>query len=443
MTTRIFLILFMGIFICSVLVLVISGHDKKENELRIHTRHMGERIDQVLHVLSVSPKSARPLIGEIYQDYGIKINFTPRINKQVAIPPTEFTKKLMTFFPKDSHLTIIEVGREECFPLKPRYGLKKEESRCIVVNTQLKDGGYVELDILHNNNQPSPVREEFAINVLFFVLGIALVSLWVAFIASRPLRELAQAANNLSSNIDQAPIPEEGPKEVIEASKAFNNMQRSIKNHLKERTFMLAAIAHDLQTPLTKMRLRVEKIENPELYQNFVSDIAQMQQLIREGLDFANSLSDIKLNERVDIHSLLETVCQDALESGHQATFEGGVSSLIQGSSSALKRAFSNLVDNAIKYGQKAAVKVIDLNDRIHITVTDAGLGISEDMWESVFEPFKRIEDSRSRLSGGTGLGLTVAKTIIEKHGGKIWLENLPLPQTGLIVNVELPVIKK
>lgn len=440
MTARIFVILLLGTAISGLLALGLAGHERKEVELRIRTHHMVERLQQIIHLLDVTPKESRKKIAEVYSHYGVRITFDGNDLAVNKLKNTEFTNRLIQSF-GERNLTIIETDRLNCPLDHASVNDRTVKSRCMIVTTNLSDGMPVELDVAHNSNQPSPIRKEFALNILLFVLGLVLVSLWVSYITTKPLRKLAQAANNLSRNIDQEPIIEEGPKEVVAASVAFNNMQRSIKNHLKERTFMLAAIAHDLQTPLTRLRLRIEKVEDKALYQSLVADVTATQQLIKEGLDFANAVSEIHLNERVDLNSLVESICQDAAEAGDQVKFTGRVGSLVLASSHALRRAVSNLVDNAIKYGGDADVTLEQLKDKVYIHIVDHGPGIPEEMREFVFEPFKRLEDSRSRNSGGTGLGMTIAKIIIEKHGGRIRLESVEAPNTGLAVRIELPAI--
>jgi signal transduction histidine kinase len=217
-------------------------------------------------------------------------------------------------------------------------------------------------------------------------------------------------------------------------------MQTSVRNHIEERTYMLAAIAHDLQTPLTRLRLRLEKVDDPELRAKLVADLGATQDMVREGLDFARSIGMNEPFERVDIDSLIESLCNDALEAGCEVTFDGRIGQPIMASPHALRRCLANLLDNACKYGKFAHVSIKRKDNKAVITIIDGGPGIPEDQFESVFQPFHRLESSRSRASGGTGLGLTIARIIAEKHKGRILLGNMASADLGLMVTVELPL---
>jgi signal transduction histidine kinase len=258
---------------------------------------------------------------------------------------------------------------------------------------------------------------------------------------TKPLCRLARAANALGSNLQHPPLAETpGPREVREASIAFNRMQASIQSYIQERTFMLSAIAHDLQTPLTRLRLRLEKVSDPALRTALVSDLTVTQSLVREVLDYAHTITTDEPFELVDIDSLTEALCNDAIDAGSEITFDGTSNTTILGSPLALRRCISNLMDNAIKYGQFAHVSVQKSAGKAVISVIDGGQGIPAQDLEKVFQPFHRLEDSRSRDSGGTGLGLTIARIIAERHRGRITLKNMGVAELGLIAILELPL---
>ena len=260
--------------------------------------------------------------------------------------------------------------------------------------------------------------------VALYLFSFLVLAYAVARIALKPLRELGRAATNLGDNIDSAPLPESGPTEVREAAVAFNAMQARIRHDVRERTSMLAAITHDLQTPVTRLRLRLEKVDNQELREKLIADLAVMSETIRDGLDLAQSLESREPDVRIDLDSVLASVCNDATDAGNDVRIEGQTHAFIVGSPWALRRCITNLVDNAIKYGTRASISAEANAGRVVVRVLDDGPGMPEDQLDAVLDPFVRLEASRSRETGGTGIGLTIARNIAQRFGGTVTLKN-------------------
>ena len=262
--------------------------------------------------------------------------------------------------------------------------------------------------------------------VLLLVVAIGVLAYVVARIASAPLNRLSGAAAELGADLDRAPITASGPTEVHRAAEAFNSMQRRLQQHVGERTRMLAAITHDLQTPLTRLRLRLERVEDEALRERLIADLGAMKALIDEGLELARSADTSEPRVMLDLDSLLGSLVEDAVDAGSEATFAQGCEAVLPLRPLAARRLFSNLIDNALKYGGSAAVTAERTGADIVVRVRDRGPGLPPDMMERVFEPFVRVEDSRSRQSGGVGLGLTIARTLAEKNGATLTLRNHP-----------------
>jgi signal transduction histidine kinase len=203
---------------------------------------------------------------------------------------------------------------------------------------------------------------------------------------------------------------------------------------------MLAAITHDLQTPLTRLRLRLEKVSDEELKSKLIEDLSSTQKMIQEGLVFFRSINISEPFKKIDLNSLLESICEDAKEAGHDVSYHSEIKNSMLGNVEALRRSITNIIDNAVKYGKFAHVSGKEEGRKAIITITDGGKGIPENQMETVFEPFKRLENSRSRDSGGTGLGLTIARIIALKHGGNIKLSNANEKDLGLVVTITLPL---
>jgi signal transduction histidine kinase len=309
---------------------------------------------------------------------------------------------------------------------------------CQRVRLTLEDGSAILLTI------PMPPMREPAytpptpLALLVFALCIALLAWLVARIATRPLRQLADAADKLDIARAGEPLPEQGSSEVRAATRAFNRMQKRIYEDVRERTGMLAAIAHDLQTPLTRLRLRLEKLPDETLRDKLVGDMQAMQQMLQEGLELARSMDNGEPAQLLDLDSLLDSLCSDAVEAGQQVEYIEHAPVQLQAHPLALRRALSNLLDNAVKYGQRAEVSLKRDGRQCRITIRDHGPGIHAELLETVFTPFYRIEHSRSRETGGTGLGLSIARNIVLRHNGELTLSNHPAG--GLQAEIVLPL---
>jgi signal transduction histidine kinase len=271
--------------------------------------------------------------------------------------------------------------------------------------------------------------------VTFFVLAALAVR-----VITRPLDHLAQAADRLGANPDshEPPLEETGPSEVRRLIRAFNRMQEQVRGFVLERTNLLAAISHDLKTPLTRLRLRAELLDDPALRAKLLRDVAEMQAMAGSTLDFVRSLGRDARRQPVDVGALLDRLREDWRETGVDVAVEGTPCATVDAHPEALRRCLDNLIENAIRYGGRAHVRVEDDGDALRIDVGDDGPGIPEAELERVFEPFFRLEPSRNRASGGTGLGLSIARNIARWHGGEVTLRN-GAGGRGLIAEIRLP----
>lgn len=258
--------------------------------------------------------------------------------------------------------------------------------------------------------------------VLLAVLGVSFVAVrWL----TRPLSALAAAADALGRDLRHSPLPEEGPLEVRRAAAAFNTMQRRLSRFVDERTRILAAVSHDLKTPITRMRLRLELIDDPGLREKLERDLEEMQALVDSTLDFMRGIAAREESRPLDINALVEALCEDLADTGHPVRVRGRARAPCPGRPMALKRAIGNLLENAVRYGgEEIEVFLEDNGDCVKITVADRGPGLADELIEKVFEPFYRVEVSRNQQTGGTGLGLSIARNIAQAQGGDIRLRN-------------------
>ncbi len=262
---------------------------------------------------------------------------------------------------------------------------------------------------------------------------------WAAHRMTKPLRRFAYAADRLGVDVNAPPLPERGSRELRRATRAFNQMQERLKRFIDDRTQMFAAISHDLRTSLTRLRLRSEFIEDEEQKNKALADLDEMEQMLSEALAFARDDSKTEATTRFDLGQLLQSLGDDLSDMGHKADYEGPRHAIFEGRPVALRRAFANLANNAIAYGNEVTIALATSNDTFTVEFRDRGPGIPEDQREKVFAPFFRLETSRNRETGGTGLGMSVSRNIARQHGGDIELADRE--GGGLIVRMILPKI--
>lgn len=271
----------------------------------------------------------------------------------------------------------------------------------------------------------------------FMLLVIVVLVVVVARSTVRPLTRLANAAHGVAEDLKHPPLPEEGPSEVREAARAFNTMQKRIREGIEERERFLAAVSHDLKTPVTRLRLRAEMLTDVRLRDDIVHDVNEMQQLIDDALAYLRGHSVDEPSQPIDLVALVESVADDF--SHQQEVCVSSPDSLrFTGKPMALQRALRNLVDNAIKYGQRAHITLKEQAGNVVLIVEDVGQGVPDEQLDAVFEPFFRVESSRCRDTGGTGLGLAIVRLVAQSHGGTVRLANRP--EGGLRAEMVLPV---
>jgi signal transduction histidine kinase len=273
-------------------------------------------------------------------------------------------------------------------------------------------------------------------------MGImAVIIVGVSILAVRrvttPLASLAAAAERLGNDLNAVPMAETGTIETRQASRAFNTMQARLRSLIETRTRMLAAISHDLRTPLTLLRLRAENVENASEREKMLATIAEMDAMVATTLAFARDEARTEPRRRTDLTALLASTVDDMADTGLPVAMKPAEPLVCECQPAALKRALTNLLDNAVKYGKRAGAAIHSTPHAIEITIDDDGPGIPEAELARVFQPFYRVEGSRSRETGGIGLGLAIALSIVQGHGGQLTLSNRR--EGGLRAAVTLP----
>ncbi len=282
-----------------------------------------------------------------------------------------------------------------------------------------------------------PLGPAFLASFLASAIAVGAVGALGVRWASKPLNKLADAADRMGRGETFEPLPESGPRETQQANIAFNQMRERIDRFVRDRTAMLAAIAHDLRTPITSLRLRAEFLEDEETKEKVLETLAEMQAMAEAVLAFTRGDAESEETRPTDVTALVESLVEDAAAGGRDVTFTDSPAVTLACRPLSLKRAIGNLIDNAGFYGGKARVAVEREADEVLIVIDDDGPGIAEADLERVFDPFVRLEGSRSRETGGAGLGLAIARSIARAHGGDVRLQNRS--EGGLRAVVSLP----
>jgi signal transduction histidine kinase len=392
-----------------------------------------ERVASITRIINAAPVDQRPTLTRAATDKVFNVQWLRRhedaLLPEINDPGFNDGQQLLR--------DLLEMPAASIEAYEPDDWADEHLERPYTLIIQLPDGSWVQFSV--------PTRrwglDPFIRNLIVIVMAL-LSTLIVALIATRhlatPLERFAQGARRFGKDFRAPPIAVVGPHEIRQAILAFNAMQAQIQHFLNDRTQMLAAISHDLRAPLTRMRLRGEFIEDAEQQTRLFRDVDEMQAMVNSALDFFRDDARLEPATAFDLAELLLTVVDDFKDAGTEVTYEGPARLVHIGRPIGLKRALSNLVDNAIKYGGEAGVRLQAEDDRVQIQVIDRGPGIASEYQEQVFTPFFRIEGSRNKNTGGVGLGLPTARATVLEHGGSLTLQNRTAG--GLKVRVVLPV---
>ena len=311
-----------------------------------------------------------------------------------------------------------------------------DERQALLGTMILADGSYVNFSA--HQTIPTPTRYHAAL------ISTSLITAGVGGLAIVLMRRLISPVRRLASVVDAigrgpvVSVPETGPDEIQHLARAFNDMQRRIRQLIADRTHALAAVSHDLRTPITRLRLRAGFVADEDVQQAMDADLDEMEDMIEATLHFLRDGVDIEQPKRIDLATLVATLVDDATDAGHAAEYQGPRHFPMLLRALSIKRALSNLIGNAIAYGNGAHVILVASADGVRVRVEDEGPGIPESALDRVFEPFERMDQSRNCGTGGAGLGLSIAKQAVEREGGTITLVNRR--EGGLAAEVYLPI---
>jgi len=405
--------------------------------------HVVTRITGVVQKIEKTPAALRSSVLRTYQGPGFRIAWSPQ--SPLVTSPLRWSKRLIrqalirqlgTISREDVRIGMGELGGRHTLQSSDRrgrmmHGQEGFARRAIIVSIRLTDGTWLSF------TTPLAPRQD-VLGLRFFWLGalglliVVVVSVVAVRRATAPLQMFARAAERLGTDFNAQPVAETGPREVSRAAKAFNLMQQRLQAFVKNRTQMLAAISHDLRTPITRLKLRAEFMDDDEQRQKMLDDLDEMESMIAATLQFAH---DDVIGEPVTNLDFATLVRDCARLDNVNCTLPDEL--ILAGRPLALKRLVNNLLGNALRYATTVNVELFATDDTITLSIFDDGPGIAEDMLERVFEPFVRGEGSRSRETGGVGLGLASVRTIAQAHGGDVVLTNRD--SGGLEARLTLP----
>ncbi|MBV9538284.1 MAG: HAMP domain-containing protein [Acidisphaera sp.] len=425
-----------GLALVQIAGLLIHALDRMELQRLAQMRETAQRVMGVYRSMALAPSDERDsLIAELDRRSGMKVTLgtLPPADDMLPVTPQPLMRALradMAVIP----MPAAERPREFVIRGGPSFG-------AIHVAMRMADGHWVDVQA-----QLPPVRPwhslTFLTAFLLMWLVAVLLTLWAVRRLTAPVRTLAAAAEELGRDVNARPLAEDGPAEIATAAIAFNTMAARIRRFVQDRTFLLTALGHDLRTPITRLKLRLEFLEEDELRRKLLADVDELERMVAATLAFGRDVTGDEPVTTVDLTELARTVLDETAdaepEMAEKLSFEGPQHLTARVRPASLKRALTNLVSNAVKYGGAARVRLAEATGTITFVVEDDGPGIPAGELERVFQPFQRLESSRNRETGGTGLGLPIARNILRAHGGDVVLARAPTGGTRAVAT--LPV---
>jgi len=450
------LVLLAGLTFSHLISMVIYSSDRVEVLSMVGGHDMAQRIASVSHLIATSPVGWRERIVSTLDEPSFRVSLSP---KSTLIPRNEddwravyirdlIRKRLQANSVRGVIVQLLDdtVAGQTFNTETPVLWMKTHMAwmmrgiphhQSLRISIELDDGLWL------NFFSAIPETGSFwsttsILSMLSMATAVILLSVWVVHRLTTPLGRFARASERLGKDVNAAPLPESGPIELQQASRAFNRMQKRLQRFIENRTRMLAAISHDLRTPITLLRLRTELIEDDQEREKSLATLDEMESMISSTLAFAREEAKTEESQTVDVGALVESICNDMSDIGQPVQLEKPEKFPLECRKTSLKRALSNLLDNAVKYGGKTAVRINNKGDFLDIIIEDNGPGIPADEMDKVFDPFYRVEPSRNPMTGGIGLGLSIAQSVIHAHGGELTLTNRQ--EGGLSVIVRLPL---
>jgi len=438
---RLVVVLLAGLFIAQLLGAYVLLRDRASSLYQTTGWYTAQRFASIVELMDILPETQRQLVLNSLNTAILRITIEsgPRLSATTNDPHAAQLQSLLVRQLAQRTVNVAILDWEESAPITMQGMSGMQMMHSMSMHQMMMGAGPAAFEVeakLHDGEwvsmlQQLPADQFILHDKLLTVLAILLLSvvglsLWAVRGVTQPLVALGKAAEALGRDINHSPINEnEGPREVQRAAKAFNTMQMRITHYIQDRERFLAAVSHDLKTPITRLRLRAELLEDATLRDKILNDLKDMETMTVATLDFIRGEQQHEESKLVDITALLESLQEDRQVMGQEVSLSGNAKPY-RGQPLSLRRCLENIIENAIKYGKSAAVEVEDSPQELVIRVRDHGPGIADRQLDEVFKPFHRLEESRNRETGGAGLGLSIARSIARVHGGDIVLSNHP-----------------
>ena len=397
-------------------------------------------VARIAHIVALfeplSPAGRRQLLPAINSPYlDVELFFEPTATARAAADETALAATLSARLQRQ--VMIKRVRQEQAEEQGESGGLPSllPGQQRIAVWVPLADNSWLRFST-HSDLPALGWVAHMSAQLLLVCLALVVFAVVAARQITRPIRTFVAAAERLGTDVNSPPIPEKGSQELRRATRVFNTMQERLQRYVEDRTRMLAAISHDLRTSLTRLRLRTRFIADPQQRAKAEQDLEQMDAMLASTLSFARDDAASEKPVDVDLAKLLHTLCDDLIDLGEEVEYCGPEACTVCCRPLALQRAVTNVLSNAVNYGRRARVTLEPRVGNCEIRVEDDGPGIPEARMEAVFEPFVRLDPARNRSTGGSGLGLSIARSVMRSHGGDITLANRS--GGGLVVHMVL-----
>jgi signal transduction histidine kinase len=451
------LILILGLILAQIIGSVILLKDREDVMQYRLGKHLVDRVVTVVTLINETRPEERARIIQAFDspEFRVSISDEPRSLERKTVSPPWLTNRLRRNIPDNGRVmvSIIPMAEDQDYTRPGRYQRHMERMRHddrprklwrwkhagFLAQVELQSGEWL---IFHHPVPPDiqSRQRKLMAYLAILVISIALLSFIAVRYVTKPLGLLANAADDLGRDIQSPPLKEKGPAEVRRAARAFNTMQGRLRRYIEDRGEILAAVSHDLKTPITRLRLRTEMLANEKVQQKFNQDLDDMEQMVNATMDFMRGTESSEKPVPVDIMALLDALRDDMSVMGLSVGLEPAELKPYTGRPLLLKRCLTNLIENAVRYGREARIRVEQNREDLQIIIADSGPGIPEQERERVFKPFVRGESSRSRDTGGSGLGLSIARNIARAHGGELTLRS-GKDGVGLEAVITLPMM--
>ncbi len=437
LAARTAVVLLLGLAIVQIAGLTIHALDRIDVLRLAQARDVAQRVVGIYRTVAMIPANERAAaLTDLHRGPGLTATLSA---DRPAIDLPEMPPWMQRLFRVNMNLAPLG-GRQ--FHWREMQLLGGPGLRRVEIGLRLPDGQWLNVSVAVPPPRPwhSPA---FLWAFLLMTVAAAGLTLWAVRRLTAPVRTLAAAAEALGRDVNAPPLPEDGPTEVAVAANAFNTMAGRIRRFVQDRTELLTAIGHDLRTPITRLKLRAEFVEDDEQRGKMLADLEELEAMVSATLAFGRDARSTEPVSPLDLAELLRTILDEAGDARPEAVdrlaYDGPAHLTVHARSLSLKRALANLVSNAVSYGGSAHVRLAPpVDGMVTIEIEDDGPGIPPHELDRVFEPFHRVEASRNRETGGVGLGLPIARNILRAHGGDVALANRTAG--GAKATVTLPV---